>query len=352
MREHNILYIRTDANPHIASGHVMRCLAIAGELRRKNVDVTFLTADSFAGERIRSQGYSHICLGSEWKHLEPELPKLERLIRGTDNSCILVDSYSATDAYLESLCRWAKVIYLDDMGQITCPVDMLINYNIYAEDMDYHALRGNNRTKLLLGTAYAPLREEFQTVQPVYRDTVQRILITTGGTDPYNAAGRILQEIQERQVLQDMEWYVIAGNMNRHLAQLRSLAETSKRVHVLSDVKNMSKIMQNCDISVSACGSTMYELCACAVPAVTFTFADNQLPGAAGFHKKSVACNCGDIRDDIDGVIQRIVTELVELSENGKRRKRFYEQASKLVDGCGVKRIADEIQKLMSDVRQ
>lgn len=351
MREHTI-YIRTDANPHIASGHVMRCLAIAGELRRRKVNVTFLTADSFAGERICSQGYSHICLDSEWKYLEAELPKLERLIRDTDSSCILVDSYSATDAYLESLCRQTKVIYLDDLGQITCPVDMLINYNIYAEDMDYHALQGNSRTKLLLGTAYAPLREEFQAVYPVYRDLVQRILITTGGTDPYNAAGRILQEVQRRQVLQDKEWYVIAGKMNRHLAQLRSLEKASKRIHILSDVNNMSEIMQSCDISVSACGSTMYELCVCGVPIITFTFADNQLPGAAGFHKKGAAYNCGDIRDDIDSVIQRIVTELLELSENGTSRKQFYEQASKLVDGCGVKRIADEIQKLMAGSRE
>ena len=51
----------------------------------------------------------------------------------------------------------------------------------------------------------------------------------------------------------------------------------------------MSEVMKYCDIAITAGGSTMYELCACGVPMITYAFADNQLPGVEGFEKLGVA---------------------------------------------------------------
>ena len=40
-----MFYIRADANNEIATGHVMRCMSIADEMRQNNINVCFLTAD-------------------------------------------------------------------------------------------------------------------------------------------------------------------------------------------------------------------------------------------------------------------------------------------------------------------
>ncbi|MCR5796546.1 MAG: hypothetical protein K6G63_01315 [Eubacterium sp.] len=47
--------------------------------------------------------------------------------------------------------------------------------------------------------------------------------------------------------------------------------------------------MQKCDIAISAAGSTLYELCACGVPTITYTTADNQIK-AEKFLAKKKSC--------------------------------------------------------------
>ena len=68
-----MFYIRTDANKEIATGHVMRCLSVAGELKKHNIDTTFITADHEADELIHRRGYQTICLNSVWNDLEIEI---------------------------------------------------------------------------------------------------------------------------------------------------------------------------------------------------------------------------------------------------------------------------------------
>ena len=52
-----MLYIRTDMNRQIASGHLMRCLTIAKELKKRGEDVTFLLADEEAYALVSEQGF-------------------------------------------------------------------------------------------------------------------------------------------------------------------------------------------------------------------------------------------------------------------------------------------------------
>ena len=59
-----MLYIRTDMNSTIASGHVMRCLAIAEAARDLGQDVTFITADEQPLPLIKEKGFPIIILNS------------------------------------------------------------------------------------------------------------------------------------------------------------------------------------------------------------------------------------------------------------------------------------------------
>ena len=70
--------IRVDTNKTIATGHVMRCMAVAAQLIKMGADVYVISADEgvcpFVGktdERI----YSHI-MNTDWSDMEAELPAL------------------------------------------------------------------------------------------------------------------------------------------------------------------------------------------------------------------------------------------------------------------------------------
>lgn len=48
------IYIRTDMNNQIATGHMMRCLAIADALQKNRIKVNFIVADESALELLKN----------------------------------------------------------------------------------------------------------------------------------------------------------------------------------------------------------------------------------------------------------------------------------------------------------
>lgn len=52
-----MLYIRTDMNSVIASGHVMRCLAIADAAKALGEKITFILSDENAVSFITAHGH-------------------------------------------------------------------------------------------------------------------------------------------------------------------------------------------------------------------------------------------------------------------------------------------------------
>ena len=338
-----MFYIRADANKEIATGHIMRCLSIALELKKRNIDTTFITADYQADEFILARGFQTICLDSEWNNLNSEIDKMEVLIKEKSIKRLLVDSYFITNEYLENLSRKTKIIYIDDLGEISYPVNKIINYNIYGKEIDYHKLVGSNEVKLFLGTEYAPLREEFQNITPIFRKEVKSIFISTGGTDNYNIAGTILAKIAQKEKYENIDFHVISGKMNGNFPKLMKLAEQNTNIFIHSNVQRMSEIMCQCDVAVSACGSTMYELCCCGLPIITFSFADNQKLGVKAFEKAGVAVNCGDARDGLEELVEKIEQAMEYLIKDCKLRNTMYKSAISLVDGQGVKRLVNEL---------
>lgn len=338
-----MFYIRVDANTEIATGHVMRCLTIADEIKRRGTEVIFITADHFGDELIYSRGFESICLNSKWNDLNSEIQIIIKLIKNKGINEILIDSYFVTYKYFKWLCKYIKVIYLDDLGQISYPVDVLVNYNIYAHEISYKKLIEFNQTRFFLGEKYAPLRKEFYNMEQFYRDNVKAVLISTGGADKYNIAENLIKSISKIPDFLNIQFYVISGSLNYNSLSLANYSKENKNIHICRNINTISKLMCKCDVAISACGSTMYELCACGLPIITFSFADNQIPGAKGFEKKGLALNCGDYRYDKEKTIYNIENNLKKLIYNSSLRKKMYENARKLVDGKGVIRIVDEI---------
>ena len=71
-----MIYIRADANEYIGTGHIMRCLSIARAFVRRGEKVTFITADHRGDGLIQQNGFSSICLDSDWTNMNGELSKM------------------------------------------------------------------------------------------------------------------------------------------------------------------------------------------------------------------------------------------------------------------------------------
>jgi len=190
---------------------------------------------------------------------------------------LVIDSYFVTKTYLESLAQVTEIIYIDDLDKFKYPVNMLINYNLYAGDMGYEIKYKGTTTKLLLGTAYVPLRKEFENMpERKFRD-IKKILITSGGTDKYNMVGNILGRMVKNPEYRNIDMYCILGRFNINSGKLRQEYGNLPNVHLLNNVHNMDFYMKNCDLCITAGGTTIYELCVSGMPSILYSIADNQI---------------------------------------------------------------------------
>lgn len=338
--------IRVDANKKVATGHVMRCLSIASIMKNKGIDCLFITADKDTEQLIYANGFEAISLHSKWNLLDTEITKLVNIIREYRIEKLIIDSYYVTEQYFKQLMAYTKVIYIDDINICQYPISMLINYNIYYEKFSYPEIYSETNTKLLLGCDYAPLRSEFKSIPPLYREAVKKVLITTGGADNYNVAGKLLKKVIDENIFKDIEFYVVVGAFNTHIDYLERLIDSYKYIKIYQDVKKISKLMIDCDIAITAGGSTMYEVCACGIPSICFSFADNQLYAVKEFEGKGIMSYAGDIRYPEENCIHNMIKYINEYITNFQDKKRIAIDISRKIDAFGADRIADAIIKL------
>lgn len=340
-----MFYIRADGNDKIGMGHIMRCLAIAKAVRACGEEVTFLTADDKPVKTIEENGFSCHILFTYYDEMDVELPQLVLLLAGaaeTDQNGktvrpkILIDSYFVTEFYLQNLRLSASVILMDDMKTRVYPCDVLINYNIYGPHLGYEN-DYPEQTRLLLGASFVPLRKEFCEKKAEIRDRVRRILITTGGGDSCHMALNFARKAVQQD---DFIYDIICGPFCPDTEALKKMAQENACLQIHENVTNMSEIMLECDLAVSAAGSTLYELCALGIPTIGFYFVENQRRNMEAFASGTPILNAGDFSQDPDATIAFIRKEIEVLSASKEIRERISTVMKALVDGQGAERLA------------
>lgn len=329
---------RVDANEKIATGHLMRCIAIAKACEKRGEQVLFFLAEKKETKRLEALGFSYIVMETDWQDMEGEVGCLLSQIEKYSVNWLVVDSYQVTKKYLEILEKSVKVLYVDDYGRECFEVSAVLNYNPWVIERGVSDLYQGRKTQLLLGGDYIPLREEFSGISEGERE--QAVLITTGGTDTYNIAGKILSECLGKELWQEICFHVIVGSMNEHQEELQALAEKHPSVFLHKNISNISDYMRRCRVAVSAGGTTLYELCACGIPTVCFSFADNQKWGTEAMGEQDVMIYRGDARTE-ENLAANIAESVLDLMENREKREEYAGRMRQLVDGKGAWRIAD-----------
>ncbi len=357
--------IRADANEEIGMGHIMRCITIAKELRKLGRKVIFFTADHYGRGLLEQEGMEYRCLETSWKDMEGETDRLREELERADCGNLLVDSYHVTKKYFDKIRDLCKIIYIDDCFEDIYPVDMVINYNAYHVRFPYEeAYKGKSR--LLLGTEYVPLREEFQ---KEFREKCQgakilewengerecacreegcEVLLSSGGGDVCDALWSILSGLEGEETLREIVFHVVVGRFHPNKKKLEELAATNGNIKLHDHVDNMAELMGRCDMAVSAAGTMLFELCAMRIPTIFFVSADNQQYDSEFFGQEERMLFAGDIRQDREECLKRIYQGLKTLLEDGAMRDRMKEALGRVTDGCGAARIATQLVSTIS----
>lgn len=344
--------IQADGGAKIGMGHIMRTLVLAKELSKKSevfylcrVDNINLSLQCYFNNNFKeinsldqlvqygidcnkyAQGIKKIlCEGFKVILLKED--NLIDELKDIEADLLITDSYAVNEGYFEETKRFfKKTAYIDDMNQYYFNVDFLINQNCDAEDFYY---RVNANTKLLLGTDYLLLRDEFKNLpNKNINQKVCDIMITVGGADPYNVTDKILNYISEL----NYNIHVVIGPSFEDISFVEKFKTDNVKFYYNAD---MCEIMKKCDMAISACGSTLYELSACGVPTIGIIIADNQKGIGSKLDRIGIIKNLGWY----DKITKEILINTINsLANDYILRKSISEREAKLVDGKGAERI-------------
>lgn len=392
-----MVVFRVDGNKHIGAGHLMRCLTIASEIctvntkdtvNKKNTnnankiinatnrekknystvppkEILFVCADEQSATLPLEKGFQVVILNSDFSKMEEEISSFKAVLnkiveeQPVNKITILVDSYYVTSNYLKSLRDCGKVFLLDDMCQERFDVDGIINYNAFADRKKYQLLYSGDLEQHLqfyLGAAYVPIRKEFRDcISEVENEaideakdnliadfgSIEDIMITTGGADEDNIAGKIVQKIYKS----GFRYHIISGKYNPHFQALTKWAEEHSGVFVYHDVADMAEKMKTCQLAITAGGTTIYELSALGVPFICFSYAKNQEMLTEYIGENKIAGYAGAYHVMPKETLVNI-KRMVEMLVEDKNLAHQYEmQEKKLVDGLGARRLAKLLTK-------
>jgi spore coat polysaccharide biosynthesis predicted glycosyltransferase SpsG len=316
----NNITILTEAGKNIGLGHYTRCSSLYQVLTKAGNFVRFVVYEN--DYQINDRNIQSM----NW------LDSIDSLTSISINEIAIVDSYLADESIYSLLReRYHKVVAIDDYNRMIYPADIVINPNVFFEDIDY----SNQKAICIGGKNYVILRPEFKENKPkVCSDEVLRnILITIGGSDFRNLLPKLICICDQ---INDIDIIVIdPENKIGHLQNIKVLPTQT--------AAQMTKLMQSTDVVISACGQTLHELVALQMPTIGICLDIDQIPNQNyyvrhGFLMAAIQWN--------DENIEKIIKEQINIYSLPVNRKTVAEICKSLISKNGVEKIAKYINTI------
>jgi UDP-2,4-diacetamido-2,4,6-trideoxy-beta-L-altropyranose hydrolase len=331
---------RADGGTQTGTGHLMRCLALAQAVQDSGGKAVFACAeipDSFR-ERLVTEGCQIVDIREKNNTAE-----IVQLMSTLNASWIVIDGYGFDGPFQKSLKGHDfHVLAVDDYGHAgEYAADLVLNQNLSAKAELY--ARRSPETRLLLGPSYALLRREFRTAhlkEKEIQDQARHLLVTLGGADPGNLTARIARILTQLHIA-DLKVTFVVGGSNPHLHDIEEATRDHASFRVLHNVRDMTGLLQQCDMTITAAGTTSLEMLRMGVPMVTGVIAENQEGIARSLEKEKLALCVGWYDKASDKQILDTVSHLL-CSRN--IRKEMATQGQKIVDGQGAMRVVSMLQ--------
>jgi len=344
----NIVF-RTDASINIGTGHVMRCLTLADELRLKCTDINFICREEPGNmiSYIGNRGYKvhqfpgEIDIETDGRLTKEILSKYEINPDG-----LIIDHYDIDISWEYPLRKYAKrLMVIDDLANRKHDCGLLLDQNYSNNENCYNGLVPENCIQLL-GPEYAILRPQFQRARgnAKKRDGgVNRILLFMGGVDSKDITSKALRAIHMLD-RSDIVVDVVIGNLNPYHDEIKILTSKIPNTSCHHNVENMAELMASADLCIGACGITTWERCCVGLPAITIILAENQKNISESLEKEGVLINLGWYHN----VTEKNIKEAVEgLIDNPQKLVSMSDKSRRLVDGKGVGRVIDTISSIV-----
>ena len=325
--------VRCDGDAQLGMGHVVRCVALADELRESCAfGVTFAMASGDIGiDYVSKRGY---CV--ERVRVDTEEADLRLLVERHRPNLLVLDVRTPLSAGAVDRLRSDSrlVAAIDDGSERRRAADLAFYPPVpQAANLDWSGAA----TEVYMGFDWVLMRRQFATAQRWTPPSgPPRVLVSMGGSDPCALTLKALDGLSL--VTEALSVTVVLGpGFTAESGLERALASSPHCTEVLRDVEDMSAVMGMSHVAVVASGVTAYEVAAMGVPAVHLCLTDEHVHSSSELHRLGGAVSLGLHTQISPSKIGRAVGSLLGDPSALAHMSRI---AARLVDGRGARRAA------------
>jgi UDP-2,4-diacetamido-2,4,6-trideoxy-beta-L-altropyranose hydrolase len=356
---------RVDASFQIGTGHVMRCLTLAEELKDRGHEVIFISRElkGHLCDLINQRGYQVFCLPSENKTInncdikhaqwletsweidaQQTIEIIDKYIKCFD--WLIIDHYALDHKWESQLKNYSKrIMVIDDLADRKHLCHILLDQNYYLNfEYRYKYLVPSN-CKLLLGPKYALLRDEFidlrKNLNNKKNDEIKNILVFFGGSDPTNETLKALYALNKLDY-NKINVDVVVGVSNPHKDKIKDYCSRYPHINFHCGIDYMARLMKQADLSICAGGTTTWERYFMGLPAILISVAYNQIEICQALSRLGIDYYLGK-SEEVDG--KDIINAFHKFQSGDISLQNSSMKALKIVDGLGKYRVVNELLK-------
>ncbi|WP_051254714.1 UDP-2,4-diacetamido-2,4,6-trideoxy-beta-L-altropyranose hydrolase [Halobacillus kuroshimensis] len=324
--------IRVDASVQWGTGHMMRCLTLAEDLRDRGAHVFFICRScpeslvqvavnqSFSVYRLEDNGeFSYKKDADQTKELLQSWGLIDWLI---------VDHYQLDASWEEEVRPLVKgLMVIDDLADRRHACDVLLDQNVCSNlHKRYTDLIPSSAVRLL-GPDYLLLRKEFLQAGKGRSGNINHLLISFGGSDP---SGQTLKAIEAVQHMTDLTVTIVVGGANEKEAVIRKYVSRFPHMTLHVQTSQMARLMEEADLVIGAGGSSIWECCYMNLPVIVIQTAANQAATIAALKERKAVCYVGK---GMDVQVDRLKRAVEKLVYNPATAREMAGRFSQIMDG-------------------
>ena len=351
MVQNRSLLLITVANQFVGLGHYKRCHNLAKKAFENNFNISILISSNIDYLKT-NENYVYYFFNKEIHEAIKNFSEINpRIEFDAIISDLAIPEYLCKEGYLNSIFEKIKKISkihfaIDASGAISI-FKKLVKENMdfliipYVSEVKTHQL---DQTQILAGSQYAIMSEEYSNLKKRnFSKNADKILITCGGSDPYNNSTKIINALNK--IDMNLKIRIIIGPLfsKENIKKINEIKEHSRHQNqmIISPDSLLEHFLWS-DITISASGLTKYEIAVTGTPAIIFSIDRNHYKINKLFTKFS---GCIDIGIGInESILNR---ETLRLLNSNILRKDFSNKSQTLFDGKGCLRIVKTISKAL-----
>ncbi|PAR27113.1 UDP-2,4-diacetamido-2,4,6-trideoxy-beta-L-altropyranose hydrolase [Vibrio metoecus] len=348
------IVIRADASQNIGSGHIMRCLVLAEQLKSRGFYVQFacLPLKGNMIPFIEAKGFKVVSLTPPAEDVIPThdadyLGWLQRSESEDANdflnhinhaSLVITDHYAIGKVWQEIVNGKlnCKLFAIDDLCR-THAADLILDQTLGRLASEY-----NTEARVLAGSQFALLNPRFARLRERAFDKQLScenvsVLVSMGGIDKPNATLHTLKQLKDTV----FNVTVLLGPKAPHYEDVKRFSDSCNNVTHHEFYEDMASLMLQSDLAIGAPGTTSWERACLGLPSIIVPLAANQsdISNQLIEYRAAIRVQLDDIECSLMPSLQQLLSGWYD----------YFQANLSICDGLGVYRVIAEIESLLAN---